>query len=241
MRSTLAAALAVTMAFAAVSPAAAQTATGNAAAASDFEERQTQALIKAFRLSNDGKPGEALSIFTEVIAAYEKGVKSNVIYRCAGSSEQALGGLLEAITTNPDKDAVAVSRNWCAALFGKGFVLIDLGRPAEARDYLAKAVEMEPDNAHYINEYAEWYKGDRQWNRSYDLFTRAWDIVSHDKNGPDRRMAARSLRGMAFNLIELGDLDKAEKLLNQSLDYEPEAKAKVENELAYIASMRKRR
>ena len=43
---------------------------------------------------------------------------------------------------------------------------------------------------------------------------------------------------MAFNLIELGDMKEAERLYRQSLEYEPEAAAKVQNELDYIADAR---
>jgi tetratricopeptide (TPR) repeat protein len=136
------------------------------------------------------------------------------------------------------RDVVLGNEEWCTALWGKGFGLIDLNRSAEAGPFLAKAVEMDPGNAHFINEYAEWFKAQQQFKRSKELFTQAWETVGHDKQGPDRKVAARSLRGIAFDLIELGDLDGAEKLYRQSLEYEHEAKDKVQQELDYLAEQR---
>lgn len=46
---------------------------------------------------------------------------------------------------------------------------------------------------------------------------------------------------MGFTLIELGDLDQAEKWFKLSLEYEPEAMARVQGELDYIAEMRRKK
>ena len=201
------------------------------------QAEEDQAMAKAFTLVAQGKAVEAEAIFSAVIAKYDRAAEPDVAYRCANGLDGTLSVLLKAATSNAKGTTVALGPNWCAALFGKGYALIDLGRASEAGPFLAKAVAMDPLNAHYLNEYAEWFKPQRQWQRSYDLFAQAWDIVSHDKKGPDRKIAARSLRGMAFNLIELGDYKKAERLYRQSLDFEPEAAAKVQNELDYIADV----
>lgn len=217
-------------------------AAADAPARSDsFEAEQSKLLVDAFELTQKGKPAEAEVLFSKVINAYEKSAKSGVIYRCANGGLNVVSTLLGAVAQAPKNEIIAVGPNWCAALFGKGFVLIDLGRLPEAGPFLAKAVEMEPLNPHYINEYAEWFKSQRNWTRSYSLFSQAWGLVSHDKKGPDRPVAARALRGMAFNLIEQGDLEQAEKLLKESLEYEPEAAKKVQTELDYIADMKAKR
>ena len=194
-------------------------------------------LLEGVQLLSAGKPAPAIKIFDAIIAAYEAKYGTKIIYRCATptSAKDTIADALQAALATKGKTIVIGSEEWCTALWGKGFALIDLGKTDEAGLYLARAVEMDPMNAHFINEYAEWFKPQRKWQQSYDLFLRAWRTVDHDKKGPNRRVAARSLRGMAFNLIELGNLKEAERLYRQSLEYEPEAAAKVQNELDYIA------
>lgn len=46
---------------------------------------------------------------------------------------------------------------------------------------------------------------------------------------------------MGFTLIELGDLDQAERWFKLSLEYQPEAAAKVQGELDYIAELRRKK
>ena len=125
-------------------------------------------------------------------------------------------------------------------MFGEGFALIDLNRASEAEAFLGRALEMAPTKPHYVNEYAEWFKTHRQWQKAYELFAQAWDMVDHDKNGPDRRIAARALRGMGFTQIELGELGRAEKLFKRSLEFEPEKQSAIAGELQYIHDQRKK-
>lgn len=229
--------LTVTLALTAI-PAQAANSTAPDASVSESQAAENEALSKAFKLLYQGKAAEAEPIFSAIIARYDQVANPSVTYRCASDPAGSLSVLLMAAADNPKQDVVALGPNWCDALFGRGFALIDLNRPAEAGPFLAKAVEMDPLNPHYLNEYAEWFKSQRLWQRSFDLFEQAWEMVSHDKKGPKRKIAARSLRGMAFNLIELGKLDRAEKLFKQSLEYEPEAAAKVQGELDYITDAR---
>ena len=235
MRRLSAAALALT--FMSLDPAA-------AAAAPDEEALPNYVKIEAGRphaaeldsavaLLLSGKPDKAEAIFSVIIADMEKTHDPAVPFRCvfAESVQQTI-----AYTTKDlgQKPFILGSDVWCTALWGKGFALIDLRRSEEAGPFLARAVEMMPVNAHFINEYAEWYKSKRNFKTSFDLFLRAWHTVGHDVTGSDRKIAARSLRGMAYNQIEQGDLDGAERLYRQSLDYEPEAAGKVQQELDYI-------
>ncbi len=201
------------------------------------ERRHDEKLLEGLKLVNGGKPTEAIKLFDPIIADYEARYGSSPPYRCANGETAKATIAFTAKNLHPAKFVLG-SDEWCTALFGKGFALIDLGKPEEAGPYLARAVEMDPLNAHFINEYAEWFKPQRQWQQSYDLFLRAWRTVDHDKRGPSRRVAARSLRGMAYNMIELGDLSEAERLYRQSLEFEPEAAAKVQGELDYIADAR---
>ena len=228
------------LAMATASPAAA--ALPPAATDSDASALATERknLDNAFELARQGKAAEAEAIFSAVIADYDRKAQPGITYRCAEDSAHALETMIGGIAANPDKGMVVLGANWCDALFGEGFVLIDLNRASEAEPFLARAVEMAPTNAHYLNEYAEWYKSHHQWQRAYDLFAHAWDIVDHDKKGSDRKIAARALRGMGFTQIELGNYNDAEKLFKRSLDYEPEKQSAVDGELQYIRDQRRK-
>ena len=135
------------------------------------------------------------------------------------------------------RSAVAYDAHVCAAIFAKGFALIDLGRRAEAEPFLRRATELAPTDAHYLNEYAEWWKIERQWQKSYDLFARAAALAGEQPAEDRAPIHARSMRGMGFNLIELGRLDDAERLFLDSLKVEPDSPAAL-NELKYIAEQR---
>jgi tetratricopeptide (TPR) repeat protein len=203
-----------------------------------LENAHADELRHAFQLVNSGDPVRAEEIFTTVIADYEARAKPDMTYRCAKDMEDAAGVSILAMLSTA-KDITILGSGWCSALFGKGFVLIDLNRSAESETFLARAVEMGPTDPHYLNEYAEWYKTRRKWQRSLDLFTRAWNMVDRNTSGPDRQIAARALRGIGFNQIELGDLDEAERHFKLSKDYDPENRG-ADNELKYIDDLRKR-
>lgn len=122
----------------------------------------------------------------------------------------------------------------CDAHFLKGFALIDLGRGDLAEVELKRAIALDPLEPHYVNEYAELYKSRREWQKSYDLFAKAWGIVDKAKRGVDAPVAARALRGMGFAKIEMAQYDEAQALFRRSQDYEPDSAA-ARNELEYIA------
>ena len=183
-----------------------------------------------------GDPAGAETIFTKVIGAYEAQAKPGRTYRCAEDMKDSIAvSARSKLATSGD--VTILGSGWCIALWGEGFALIDLNRSDEALPFLARAVEMAPTRAHYVNEYAEWYKSHHQWQKAHDLFAQAWKIVDHDKKGPDRKVAARALRGIAFTTVELGDLEAGEKLLRQSQQYEPESEA-AKSELEYIRQQR---
>ena len=133
-----------------------------------------------------------------------------------------------------------VEQSFCIALFLKGFVLIDLGRPAEAEAFLRRAHEAEPYSAHFLNEYAEWNKMAGKWQLAHDLFAESLEKADLAESENKAAFKARALRGMGYTEIELGQLDEAERHMRESQKYEPDSPA-AQHELDYIASMRKRR
>lgn len=180
-----------------------------------------------------GDPAKAVGLADRIIAGYnaqmarEPGRKAY----CA-NGDKVIHRLLEAAIRR--EDAAVYPQALCDAHFFKGFALIDMGRGDLAEDELRRATELDPFEPHYVNEYAELFKSRREWQKSYDLFARAWDIVAKDKSGPDALIAARALRGMGYNKLEMGRFDEAERLFRQSQEYEPDSAA-ARAELAFIA------
>ncbi|KHK91799.1 tetratricopeptide repeat protein [Novosphingobium malaysiense] len=181
---------------------------------------------KGFDLIRSGKQAKAVRVFDSVIASANRYLASDPRAPLCRSDRTAPGAT--------DDSVVLVDGAVCDAHFGKGFALIDLGRGDLAESELRKATEMAPGNAHFANEYAELFKSRREWQESYDLFAHAWAIVDKDKDGPDASLAARALRGMGYNKIQLGDLDSAQRLFVQSQEFEPDSEA-ARIELGYIA------
>jgi Flp pilus assembly protein TadD len=181
---------------------------------------------KGFALIRAGKPAQAVKMFDSVILANEQALGGDVRPRLCQSKATP-----EPIVAGK---AVAVSSAVCDAHFGKGYALVDLGRGDLAEAELRRATELAPTDAHFANEYAELFKSRREWQRSYDLFAHAWEIVDKSTSGDDAGIAARALRGMGYTKIEMGQLGEAERLFRQSLEYDP-ANAGAKSELDFIA------
>jgi tetratricopeptide (TPR) repeat protein len=194
-----------------------------------------EALAKAAQaLGSD--PAKAVKLVDPIIARSGAMTPADdTVYSC---SDNLIGALSSLVTTaTPPRKAVVYNAGVCDALFIKGFSMIDMKRGGEAEPFLRRATELAPANAHYLNEYAEWHKSARQWQTSYDLFAKAADLAPQQPVDVRDKRHARSLRGMGFNLIEMGKLEQAEALMNQSLKLEPDSQA-AKNELQYIAEQR---
>ncbi len=203
----------------------------------ELENAHEDELGQAFDLLQAGKPAEAVRKFDSVIAAYEAEQQGKTV-RCAESLEQAMAvSLLLMSESSVDGEVTILGRNWCAALFGKGYALIDLRRSNDAEPFLLRATLMAPLEAHYVNELAELYKNRRQWQLAYDTFERALELADTPSTATPPQVKARSLRGMGFAMIELGDLDKAVELFHRSQEFDP-GSAAAKSELEYIASLR---
>lgn len=184
-------------------------------------------LGKGFDMLRAGKQARAVEYFDRVITAFDHGL--------AGDGRQRLCATKTMGPTVPE-GAVLVDDAVCDAHFGKGFALIDMGRGDLAEAELRTASEMEPQNAHFANEYAELYKSRRDWNTAYGLFEKAWTVADKSLGGPDADLAARALRGMGYCKAKMGDLSEARRLLEQSLTFDPGNQA-ARIELDHVSRM----
>jgi tetratricopeptide (TPR) repeat protein len=215
--------------------------TGTASAtAVDPDSAEQDQVSRASHLIQEQKPAEAVPLLDKVIAANDaRHRKSTELIYCARTQVETLLYMAEAATAK--RSAIAVDPTWCDAIHLKGYALVELGRPAEAREFSQRAVAMAPHNAYYRAELAESYKSDRNWDKAFALFKQAADDARYfSPEGSKTAELARALRGMGFVLSEKGQFDEAKKLFEECLRLDPKD-GKAKSELQYIADQRARR
>lgn len=184
-----------------------------------------------------------------VINRFESGKNVKSAYVCTSGGADTLTALLGVAASNAkntnstdDKNdkTIAISSIICDAYFLKGFAQVDLKQRDKALVNFEMAVSLDPDNQHYLNEIAEWYKTGGQWQKSLEIFTAASEVTDlsiefmEDKKQSKQimnEMRCRSYRGIAFNQVEMRQWDAARKALNSCLKLmpdEPHSKAELE-------------
>jgi hypothetical protein len=128
--------------------------------------------------------------------------------------------------------------DWCVALGGflSAFLLSKSRRFNEALSELDAVLKIAPFFAQAWNEKGYILMNLRRPQEALAANTQAWDLVRRHPENFDK--AGPVLRGQAVAQVELGDLDRAEKLLSDSLVVEP-GNSLATQELAYIAHRRK--
>ncbi|TMJ16597.1 MAG: tetratricopeptide repeat protein [Alphaproteobacteria bacterium] len=197
---------------------------------------ESKAIDAASAFITSGKPAEAISILDKLIADRERvhGSDTRLIFNSRSTAEAIV---YSGLAVQQKRDSVVYGENWSLAYFLKGFALIDLNRPAEAKPMYDKALALSPMNSHYLGELAEWHKNNKDFPAALDMFARALDAAEFSPDEAKVFDGTRALRGMAFILIEQGKLDEAEKRLNEALKMDPND-AKAKGELQYIADRR---
>jgi tetratricopeptide (TPR) repeat protein len=189
---------------------------------------------------------DAIEKCDTVIAAFKKHYEhSNEQIYCARTSPESLGYLLKA-AGEADKGkskqakAIVLSSTWSDAYFKKAYALQDLGRFAEAKSAILRAVELSPWNCLYLCELGSVYKFEKDWAKAKEAYQTAEDQASL---GPDNSKAAelaQARRGLGYVLVELGQLDEAEKKYLQCLATDPDDK-KAARELEYVREQKAKR
>ncbi|MBB4612126.1 tetratricopeptide repeat protein [Novosphingobium taihuense] len=206
-------------------------------------EAAREAVSKAMDEIRKQNPAGVLPLVDPVVVALQD-QQSKQISQCADDMTQAilLSAMQAAALKKQDeaKSAALIDNAYCLAPFLKGFALIDLHRWDDAEPMLRLASESAPLNAQFRNEYAEWFKAMKQWQKAHDVFEEAYGLGEFESDEANKKAnQARALRGMGFTEIEMGDLDKAEKSFKKSLKIIPNHEgAKIE--LQYIANLRKK-
>lgn len=196
------------------------------------EDPLRQQLVTAMSLIKAGRPADAIPVFDQIIAAEADRNRNEkrVIYSARSMTEAILYAGLGA---SRKQSAVILDGTWSAALFGKGFALIDLNRSEDAKTYLDKAIGLAPMNAQYLAERGEWFKSRKDWANAYADFQSAATAANFSPEQAKSFEQRRAWRGMAFARTEQGKLDEARALLEKCVKLDP-SDAACEHELGYV-------
>ncbi|MDB5678899.1 tetratricopeptide repeat protein [Sphingomonas bacterium] len=181
-------------------------------------------------------PGRAVELMRPVLADFEKkyaGEKRQIY--CAVTPEQSSAYLAGAAKAK--LEAVAIDAGWCRAQYVTGYALIDLERLPEALTTFQRLVAYAPQNSRYLNELGYILMKQKKWKESLDAYRRS--EASADLT-PDRVKEERclALKGIGYDLVELGDYNAAEAAYRKCLNINPED-TDSPRELEYIQEQRK--
>ena len=191
------------------------------------------ASMAAIRAKN---PGKAVELMRPLLAGFEKqyaGEKRDIF--CAVTPEQSSRYLADAAKTN--RPAVAIASDWCRAQYVTGYALIDLDRLPEAQTAFERLVRYAPQNSRYLNELAYIFMKQKKWQQSLETYRRAEAAADLS---PDRAREERclALKGVGYDLVELGDFNAAEAAYRKCLNINPDDEDSL-RELRYIEEQRK--
>ena len=208
------------------------------------KDAEMSKLLQDARALIDGKKlPAAIEKCDKVIASFKTHYESRKekVY-CARTSAESLGYLLKTAAasakgTADKSNAIVLSSIWSDAYFMKGYALQDLGRMAEAKSAVQRAVELSPWNSRYLSELGNIYQIEKNWPKAKEAFETAEDqaVLSPDESKAEELGRAR--RGLAYVFVELGQLEKAEKKYQQCLSSDPKDK-RAAQELEYVRGLR---
>ena len=106
--------------------------------------------------------------------------------------------------------------SYSKAYFLLGYIAVAEHKSAEALPFLDQAIRLEPDAAMALSEKGQALLGMGRPQDALESFRAA-----AKRSCAGEKHVARALRGQGVSLVELGRLDEAETVLNQSLELEP--------------------
>jgi tetratricopeptide (TPR) repeat protein len=194
-------------------------------------------LDQAVAAIRSAKAADALPLLDAIIADFDRAhpPKANVMVFSASNMTQTL--MYSVLPATQKKNGIVVDGAWSLAHFLKGFALVDLKRSDEALAQFDRAIALSPMNSQYLGERGEYYKSRKQWDKAYADFKSAADFSTFSDEADRTSAKGRGLRGMAFVMIEKGELKQAQKLLKEALKLNPND-AGARHELDYLKSLK---
>jgi tetratricopeptide (TPR) repeat protein len=190
-------------------------------------EAQAQLVLLngGLELLRQKRPADAITTaFDPMIVKFDQkfGGSAQKVFTARTSQESLLYMMESAVSKpvagTPTQGATAVSWVWSEGFYYKGYALIELGRPAEARRFLEQALAMAPRNARYLEELGDLNSREKNWPAALEIFKRAEEAArtTSPANVKNQELA-RAWRGQGYVLVEQNKLDEAEALYRQCL------------------------
>ncbi len=216
-----------------------------------LEKRSLPITDTAFDAIRAGQPQRALDLVEPVIADFEKEYAGRRRIYCAETLQES-GRYMVApgsdggsgqLPSDPAKQEsgayVIMGSVWCKAQYVRAFALVDLRRLDDAQAGFERLIQFAPQRSRYLNELAYVLLQKRQWQASIDVYNRAnaaADLLEPADRDSERCVA---LRGVGYDLVELGRLDDAEAAYRKCLAITPN-EPKSLGEIEYINEQRKK-
>ncbi|HEX4693706.1 MAG TPA: tetratricopeptide repeat protein [Sphingomonas sp.] len=181
-------------------------------------------------------PGKAVELMRPVLADFEQryaGEKRQIY--CAVTPEQSAAYRADA--TKASREAVTIEPDWCRAQYVTAFALIDLERYADATAALQRLVGFAPQSSRYLNELGYGLMKQKKLTESLDAYRRS-EAAADLTPGRVKEERCIALKGMGYDLVELGDLNAAEAAYRKCLIVDPADKDSP-GEIEYIQKQRK--
>jgi tetratricopeptide (TPR) repeat protein len=142
----------------------------------------------------------------------------------------------EVMAAHTGKTVLKLIDSACPSAYrAAGFLAVAAQDSEHALAYLVRAETLAPTFAGPYTEHAFLLREMGDYPHSTELYRKALALA--EKYSSSANIKPVALRGIGFNLIELGDLDGAQKAYEDSLAVDPD-NALAKNELAYIAQVR---
>lgn len=203
---------------------------------SDLSARSRTANESAFAAIQSGHPQQAYDLLAPIVAEHEvANAREKRLIFCGMTLPESL--LYMTMAAGKKRDGVAIAPDYCTALYLQGYALVDLGRVADARATYRRVIALAPMHAHFIAELGLSYRFDKNWAAMRDTCVEAENAAALSDEETKNRELGIALRCQGFALIELGQLDEAEKRFVRCLQIDPNDR-KAKSELTYIQRQR---
>lgn len=192
---------------------------------------QVDAIAARLHQGNFREAGQLLDAFVRAVRDLQR--EAGAMYGCFRSQREL--NFFQA--KRPDVCVLRVL-DWCVAegMYLRVFLHSHLQRHAEALSCLEDVVKIAPLFGRIHGEQGYILNRLRRPQEAAAAYARAWDLSA--RLPENVAAAAPALRGLAVACVDLGDLDRAEKLLRDSLVIEP-ANQIAASELEYITQRRR--
>ncbi len=181
-------------------------------------------------------PRRAIHLVQPLLVNFEQryaGEKRQIY--CAVTKEQSSSYLGDAARAKVE--AIAIEPGWCRAQYIRAFALIDLKQLDQAQSSFLRLIGFAPKNSRYLNELGYVYQQKKLWQQSLDTYRRSDAAADLSPDGTDDERCT-ALRGIGYDLIELGKLSEAEVSYRKCLAINPDD-SKSQQEIEYIQEQRK--